>query len=187
MTMLPWQPSGWNLALYQYLHGSQPPAWMIQTAAAAAEAPLWLIMALAGWRLRARYRVLALALTTIALCIAVETTIGWVHPYPRPFAAGFGPAWVHHAANNAFPSTHVSIAMVLTLVLGLHGERAAAFGSLALALLMGWARIYVGIHWPADVLGAALLATLCVLLGETAFSLLVPATRRLPHLPIDDL
>ncbi|WP_449425509.1 phosphatase PAP2 family protein [Rhodanobacter lindaniclasticus] len=86
--------------------------------------------------------------------------------HPRPFAAGFGPAWVAHAANNSMPSTHVAprlTIMAMGLAMRRYPRASAVVAALAVALL-AWARIYVGIHWPADMLGAALSAIVSVAL-----------------------
>jgi membrane-associated phospholipid phosphatase len=67
----------------------------------------------------------------------------------------------------SFPSGHTlsafAAATLLTLGLGLRGWRLA--GLLLLAALVGLSRIAVGAHWPLDVLGGAVLGSLCALVG----------------------
>ncbi|MBI4338724.1 MAG: phosphatase PAP2 family protein [Chloroflexi bacterium] len=67
------------------------------------------------------------------------------------------------SASGSFPSAHTFHAVVflglvlLVLAPRLHNatlRRAAAVCSLALILITGISRIYVGAHWPSDVLGA---------------------------------
>lgn len=54
----------------------------------------------------------------------------------------------------AFPSGHTSRAFVFAVLLGLHVRR--RFPLLILyAILVGWARIYEGVHYPSDILGGA--------------------------------
>src|SRR5439155_21211162 len=64
-----------------------------------------------------------------------------------------------HEADASFPSEHVTIVAAASgpFVWG----RARLAGVLLVAtLLVAFARIYVGIHWPADVLGAVALGLL---------------------------
>jgi len=57
---------------------------------------------------------------------------------------------------SSFPSGHTSTSFACATVLSFFVPRAApAFYLLALAI--GFSRIYVGVHWPLDVLGGAIL------------------------------
>ncbi|MCX7773690.1 MAG: phosphatase PAP2 family protein [Clostridia bacterium] len=65
------------------------------------------------------------------------------------------------ARGHSFPSGHTSQAFYLANML-LHYYQADFFGALALyalALTVGVTRIYVGMHYPRDVLGGAILGT----------------------------
>ncbi|NML17178.1 phosphatase PAP2 family protein [Azohydromonas caseinilytica] len=84
---------------------------------------------------------------------------------PRP-AAALPPALVHvigtRLAAGAMPSGHAASAVTVALLLCWRGTaRRGIAPALALALLVGLARIAVGAHWPSDVLagvGLGLLA-----------------------------
>jgi len=62
-----------------------------------------------------------------------------------------------HATRTAFMS--VLIGYLLITRLGLARALPALAGVLALALVAGWSRIYLGYHWPLDVVGGFLLGT----------------------------
>jgi undecaprenyl-diphosphatase len=73
--------------------------------------------------------------------------------------------------NHSFPSGHSAIAFSAATALAALVPRAApAFFLLALAI--GYSRIYVGVHWPLDVVGGALVGV------ATALLLLAVARRR---------
>jgi len=137
--------TGWNVALFEYLHASDAsPRWLIASAAVLAEAPLYAALALAAWTLlRTRDRRGALQLASAAVLALV----------------------IVHAANNSMPSTHVTLTWVAALVLFARSGRAEGTILLVLGAILAWARIYVGIHWPADMLGAALSAVVCASIG----------------------
>jgi undecaprenyl-diphosphatase len=70
--------------------------------------------------------------------------------------------------SDSFPSGHTATSFACATVLSALVPRAApAFYVLALAI--GYSRIYVGVHWPLDVVGGAVLgiATALLLLAVT--------------------
>ncbi|HSB39274.1 MAG TPA: phosphatase PAP2 family protein [Gaiellaceae bacterium] len=74
-----------------------------------------------------------------------------VYPEPRPLVP------VPHSG--AFPSGHASAAFAAATVIA-WASRPLAVPAFALAAAIAWSRVYVGVHWPLDVLGGALLGTL---------------------------
>lgn len=168
--------------VFTHIHATSgsPPA-LIALAAALAEWPLWVALALTVWQLWRQRDGLASVRLIVAfgIALAIEAVIGTFAFHPRPFAAGFGPAWVAHAANNSMPSTHVTLTLIMAIALALrkHGMSAVVF---VLGGVLAWARIYVGIHWPADMLGAAVSAGMSVGLAhviERALSMLFRCSR----------
>ena len=72
---------------------------------------------------------------------------------PRPFMAGLGHTLLDHAADNGFPSDHATLMFALGSGLALTGAaRGAGLAVCLLGLSVGWARVYLGVHFPIDVL-----------------------------------
>lgn len=67
--------------------------------------------------------------------------------------------------NYAFPSGHVAFAVTLTLVVNYYLiiSGAAIFPMILIAwsFLMGLSRLFLGMHWPQDILAAILLSIIC--------------------------
>ena len=98
-----------------------------------------------------------LALLAAGLALLANQILGQIWDRPRPFAAH--PAQVHlllpHAADSSFPSDHAAAAFAIAVVLTAVHRRPGVV-LLIVAGLIGFARIYVGDHYPVDVLvGAA--------------------------------
>jgi undecaprenyl-diphosphatase len=80
--------------------------------------------------------------------------------------AGVGQAWISHAATGSFPSDHLTVQWVLAGMLLLNRRtRAWGAGIALLGLPMAWARIYLGVHYPGDMLGALAMSGLAMLSG----------------------
>jgi undecaprenyl-diphosphatase len=109
----------------------------------------------------------ALAATGCALGVNAVTGLLWYHA--RPFVAGAGRNFMHHAADSSFPSDHGTVMFTVALVLAVSSVPAARrFGRslLPLALMVAWARVFLGVHWPLDMLGALAVAAGVTLLFQ---------------------
>jgi undecaprenyl-diphosphatase len=160
---------GWNITLFLQMHATvDSPHGLIAVASWLAVAPLFAAFALSAWRLFRRRDVPAVTRMVIAFAIAfgIEAVISQVAFHPRPLAAGFGPAFVAHAANNSMPSTHVTLALIMAITFALRRDLWTSAALFVLAILMAWARVYVGIHWPADMLGAVISACVSVVVAS---------------------
>lgn len=105
-----------------------------------------------------RFDVVTVALLAALVAnLAAHALAGWLN-LPRPFMLGLSPAYIEHGGRGGLPSAHstvmFAVAGVYFLERGLRGWGAAL---LVVAALTGWARVYVGVHFPIDVLSGAIL------------------------------
>lgn len=101
--------------------------------------------------------------------------IGVVWPHPRPFMVGMGHTYLPHVADSSFPSDHLTLLWAVAFSFLLHQRTRMA--GIALALLgvpMAWARIYLGVHFPFDMVGAALVAIFTAWLAALGAQWFIP-------------
>jgi len=124
------------------------------------------------WR-RPWFLVLLVAadLAADGLSLALRQWIGRVRPslvYPEPRPL------VPTPHTGSFPSGHSATAFACATVIA-WGSPRLAVPVFVLAALVAWSRVYVGVHWPLDVLGGAALGVLVA----TALLKLAASRRRL--------
>jgi undecaprenyl-diphosphatase len=105
-----------------------------------------------------KYTVVFAAITG-ALGLFINVVLGHIHYEPRPFVTHSN---VHllipHAKDSAFPSDHSTGAFSLALAVLWRKHRKIGFGMLIFAILTGISRIYVGHHYPFDVLASIIVS-----------------------------
>jgi undecaprenyl-diphosphatase len=124
-------------------------------------------------------------IAAMALAWACTRGLEWLWPQQRPFALGLTTAWVPHRADASFPSTHASVAFAFVACAWLLApRRLAAWMLLPCAVAVAASRVALGLHFPRDVLGGALLGVLCG--GVVAWILIAIEKRAAGALPMGD-
>lgn len=105
----------------------------------------------------------AVCFTAVALCIS--EVLSTVLNTPRPFVMEVGRTLIEHDATGAFPSNHMTIFSGIALSYYFSVKREIGRLLIAVAWLVAWSRIYVGVHFPIDMLGGFLIAFMVNWLG----------------------
>lgn len=151
-----------NLQLFHWIAGGHAPdPALLHLATGLALGASWLSVALMAW---AAWRQPGERGYFIAVCLLAAGAGMLAHALaaasnlPRPFMIGLSPSWLNHGHRGSMPSTHATVMFAVAFCF-LWRPRLRAIGWVmaAFAALTGWARIYVGVHFPFDVLAGLLL------------------------------
>ncbi|OEY67302.1 undecaprenyl-diphosphatase [Marinobacter sp. X15-166B] len=110
---------------------------------------------------------------SVLLALLVSYFIGMVYFHPRPFMENLGTPLLQHAPDTSLPSDHATFLFAIAFTF-LFSPRTRGLGVVlgAFACLGGVARVYAGVHFPMDVLSAALVgvfaaSSVCFLSSKT--------------------
>ena len=93
-----------------------------------------------------------------SIAILISQCISHVYYHPRPFVMEIGRTLIYHAPNGSFPSDHMLIFSSIAFSYLFSAQRKLGISLLVMAWLVAWSRVYLGVHFPLDMLGAFLLA-----------------------------
>ena len=93
-----------------------------------------------------------------SIAILISQCISHVYYHPRPFVMEVGRTLIYHAPNGSFPSDHMLIFSSIAFSYLFSAQRKLGVFLLIVAWLVAWSRVYLGVHFPLDMLGAFLLA-----------------------------
>src|SRR5438093_2274706 len=124
------------------------------TAVALATFALWLFARPGGnrkWKLAS-----ACALASAALALLINQLIATIWHRQRPFASHpSAHVWGARSHDPSFPSDHASAAFGIAFAVFLFDRVVGAF-FLAAAFIIGVGRVFIGAHYPSDVLAGCL-------------------------------
>lgn len=163
-----------NQSLFLLLNaGPNSPATAVNVARFLAEWLVWIVPVglTLGWLRGSQATRQVLVSSTISglAGLLINQLIGLVWYHPRPAELGIGLTLVDHVPDSSFPSDHLTLIWAIAFSLLMHREsRIAGWGLTLLGLPVAWARIFLGVHFPLDILGAALVAlgSAWLILGE---------------------
>ncbi|MGW1211341.1 phosphatase PAP2 family protein [Streptomyces sp. NPDC002499] len=118
------------------------------------------------------------------LAVLVNIPIRGFVERPRPFLTHEGlDVLVSGKTDYSFVSDHATITMAIGVGLFVAHRKFGLVG-IGLALLEGFCRVYMGVHYPTDVIGGFALGTaVALLLSPLAMALLTPVTQAVERAP----
>jgi undecaprenyl-diphosphatase len=155
--------------------------WLVDTVPAIGVA--FVITAVLAWR--RRWREAAMLVLALALELGVFLSVTWVVARPRPDVVRLNAS----PSTSSFPSGHTAAATVLFAGLAIIITCCTAntllrvssyVFAVAAAVLVGFGRVYRGMHHPTDVMAGAVLGAGCLVvavLAVRAFAVRAPPAR----------
>lgn len=157
---------------------------------------IWALIFIVMWfwppyrRSRAR-RAVIYAVAAGVLALVINVILTHIAPYrPRPFV--LEPHLVHqlvaHKRDSSFPSAHAAGSFGFAVGL-LYAGLSDGILAFLFAVAVAWARVFVGVHWPTDVIVGGLIGIVAGLLvlrvrrSLDLLVLLVYAVLRVPERP----
>lgn len=100
-----------------------------------------------------------------ALCsLGIGQLIGMALPRARPYLVLPARLLVPQSPDVSFPSDHATLMFAITVALW-SIDRRLGIALLVLSIDVAFARVYVGVHYPGDVLGGAVLGSVVAYIG----------------------
>jgi undecaprenyl-diphosphatase len=92
---------------------------------------------------------------TLLLSFVFGLVAAQLYSEPRPFTTHHDiRQLISHGAGQSFPSDHATAAFAIALGMLVFVSRAWGLALLGLAVIIGFARVYTGVHYPGDILGS---------------------------------
>lgn len=96
-----------------------------------------------------------------------EITIKQLFYRERPYLALDLPGLGHLVTDSSFPSGHTASVTAIVVILGMYNKKNYYWG-IPMIVLVGFSRVYNGLHWPTDVLFGVIAGIIYALIAKRA-------------------
>lgn len=119
---------------------------------------LWVIFHYLG---KKQPRIPVTLLSSFVVCMISDRLIETFYYHARPFVVEKVHLLIRHSATTSFPSTHAIFMFSVSIPLLLFREtRCMGLFLFFLSLIGGISRVYVGVHYPLDILGSLIVSVI---------------------------
>ncbi|MBT2656043.1 undecaprenyl-diphosphatase [Bacillus sp. ISL-18] len=122
-----------------------------------------------------------LAAITGIIALFINVVIGHIYFEPRPFVSHKVNLLISHSSDASFPSDHGTGAFSLALAV-LYRHRKLGIGMVLFAVLTGISRVYVGHHYPFDIIGSLVVAAIVSIFIYKISPIIHPISKRMINL-----
>jgi membrane-associated phospholipid phosphatase len=175
----------WGLDLIRLIQSRANPALTVfmRLVTTLGSTPVYLtLLSLVFWCFDSKkgIRLIMAVLVSLWINLALKFLLG----QPRPFWAGWDPAvGMIDESLNGFPSGHAQISLTMWMIIASWTKRKWAYVLAALvSLLVGFSRLYLGVHFPTDLAGGWILGALVLggykVLGDRLEAVLIRGGQR---------
>jgi undecaprenyl-diphosphatase len=115
------------------------------------------------------------AFMTMVLGLGINQIVGMLYFHNRPFIDGLGHTILNHVPENSFPSDHTTFMFSIAIYLYMKLENKIIGESLLiLSFIGGLSRVFVGIHYPFDIMGSIFISLIAfIIINKFEFKLQV--------------
>jgi undecaprenyl-diphosphatase len=141
--------------------------------------PFFALVLLLMWVLgkeKEKYTVVNAAITAV-IALVINVILGHIFYENRPFVTHHVNLLVQHAKDSSFPSDHATGTFSIALAILWRKHRKIGIGMLLFAICTGISRVYVGNHYPFDVLTSIIISLIVSGLVFASQSLFAPVGR----------
>src|SRR5215467_12465474 len=153
--------TGWDLSLFRILNEVPPAAASVLTPLVHLFRPAGIVIVvvlIAGYVVARNRSVLPVAAGAVAAgaAWALANVAKVIANRPRPYEVVADAVLRQRPAlGTSFPSSHTAVTLAVVIALVPFLPRVLAGTAIAYAVLVGWSRVYLGVHYPLDVLAGA--------------------------------
>jgi membrane-associated phospholipid phosphatase len=153
--------TGWDVSLFRILNEVPPAVASVLTPFVHLFLPAGIVIAvvlIAGFVVAWNRSVLPVVAGAVAAGIAwvLANVAKVIADRPRPYQVVADAVLRQSPAHGtSFPSSHTAVTVAVVIALVPFLPRALAWVAIAYAVLVGWSRVYLGVHYPLDVLAGA--------------------------------
>ncbi|MCX6779910.1 MAG: phosphatase PAP2 family protein [Candidatus Magasanikbacteria bacterium] len=109
--------------------------------------------------------ILVFSFITLPIIFIISRICAALYFNPRPFVDNQFLALIPHKPNNGFPSDHTLLASAVAMIIW-HFNRKLGSVLMISALLVGLARVYVGVHHYLDIFASLAISSITVIIME---------------------